>query len=126
METIKDRVKALRLGLRLSQTELAKRCELSQPTIANIERGRTTEIKGYVLDRLARELNTTPAYILEGAESAADHEATMMLAELAAIFEKLSPEDQHALMRTARGMLHTSVRSGSKLNPFPLLPMPVV
>jgi transcriptional regulator with XRE-family HTH domain len=48
MEAIKDRVKALRLGLVMTQSELARRCEVTQPSIANIERGRTTEIKGYL------------------------------------------------------------------------------
>ncbi len=39
METIGTRVKALRLGLRLSQTELAKRVEIAQPSLTNIEKG---------------------------------------------------------------------------------------
>jgi transcriptional regulator with XRE-family HTH domain len=124
METIKERVKALRLGLRLSQTDLANRCGVTQPSIANIERGRTTEIKGYLLEALAKELNTTPAYILNGASTQVDHESSMMQAEIAAIFLKLSPDDQSALLRTARGMLNTTLSKGTTFNPFPLAKIP--
>lgn len=125
METIGQRVTALRLGMRLSISELARRCEVSQPTMTNIESGKTKNVKGYVLDALARELNTTTAYLLEGAQSSNDHESTMMQAELAAIFRKLPPEDQQALMRTARGMLQASRPAASPLNPFPKAPHPV-
>ena len=88
--------------MRISQAELARRCEVSQPTIANIERGRTLEIKGYLLERLARELNTTAGYVLEGATDDADHEATMMQAEISAIFAKLQVADRAQAVRRAR------------------------
>lgn len=126
METIKERVKALRLGLRLSQTELANRCGVTQPSIANIERGRTTEIKGFLLDALAKELNTTPTYILNGASSQHDHELSMMQAEITSIFAKLSPDDQAALLRTARGMLNTKQAKGNAYDPFPLAKLSVL
>lgn len=124
MQTIKDRVKTLRKAMRISQAELARRCEVAQPSIANIEGGRTLEIKGYLLERLARELNTTAGYILEGATDDADHEATMMQAEISAIFAKLSQEDRSALLRSARGMLVASGPAPSQLNPFPSLEKP--
>lgn len=117
-------MRALRTGLAMTQAELARRCEVTQPSIANIEGGRTTEIKGYLLERLARELHTTPAYILQGAKSEDDHEATMLQAELVAIFAKLAPEDQQALIRSARGMYQSASRQGSVLNPFPRAPIP--
>lgn len=59
METIGQRVDALRQGLRLTISELARRCEVTQPTMTNIIGGKTKSVKGYVLDALARELNTT-------------------------------------------------------------------
>ena len=123
METIGTRVKALRLGLRLSQTELAKRVEIAQPSLTNIEKGRTKEVKGYVLDALARELNTTTGYLLSGAKNSQDHESTMMQAELMAIFSKLPEADQTALLRSARGMLRQH-QQGSNINPFPRMPYP--
>lgn len=59
MSTIATRVTALRTAKQIRQRELAKRCGVAQATIANIERGRTTEIKGFVLEALARELGCT-------------------------------------------------------------------
>lgn len=73
-----------------------------------------------MLDALAKELNTTTSYLLDGAESHQGHEAAMMLAEVKAIFAKLSEADQESLLRQARGMLATS--KPSELNPFPNAP----
>jgi len=119
METIGARVTALRKSKRLSQRALADACEVSQPTIANIERGRTTEVKGYVLEALARELNTSTTYLLEGAEDEDGHEADMRRVELVAIFQRLSEADQEALLRAARGMFHFADPKPSNMSPFP-------
>lgn len=66
----------------------------------------------------------TTEYLLSGAQNNQDHEATMMQAELQAIFRKLPTEDQQALMRSARGMLQTAMPSASSLNPFPKVAHP--
>ena len=104
MSDIGKRVVSLRTSRQISQRELASRCELSQPTIANIERGRTKEIKGFVLEALARELNTTTGFLLDGAQTPADHETTMMLMELSAVFKKMPMQEQETLMRMIRAM----------------------
>lgn len=109
MKKIGDRVKALRLSKRLSQAALAKRCELSQPTIANIERGRTLEVKGYVAEALARELDSTVQFILQGSSSPGGHEEAMLTAEILSIFGKLDSADKEALIRMARGLLANKV-----------------
>lgn len=70
-----------------------------------------------MLDALARELNTTTGYILTGADSSQDHEASMMLAEIQAIFRTLSPDDKEKLLRDARGLALTA--KASPVNPFP-------
>lgn len=110
MDTIAHRFAALRAAKQLSQRKLAELCGVSQPTIANIERGRTTEIKGYVLEALAKELSTTTDYILHGVDEDKDHEYVMMAAEMAALFRDLSTEDRCAILRTARGM-HQNTKS---------------
>lgn len=124
MDTIANRLKSLRISKRLSQRQLAASCGVSQPTIANIERGRTTEIKGYVLEALAKELSTTSMYILEGVTNHRTHEQAMMVAELRSIFGKLSIDDQHQLVRMARGLLQTVSEKPSDVNPFPNNPLP--
>jgi transcriptional regulator with XRE-family HTH domain len=119
MDTIGARVKALRESKRLNQSELARRVGIKQPSLYNIESNNTKSIKGYVLDALARELNTTTGYILTGAENSQDHEASMMLAEIQAIFRALSSEDKEKLLRDARGLALTAKSPASHVNPFP-------
>lgn len=117
MDTIGSRVRALRLAKQLNASELARRVQIAQPSLYNIETNKTKQIKGYVLDALARELNTTTGYILTGADSSQDHEASMMLAEIQAIFRTLSPDDKEKLLRDARGLALTA--KASPVNPFP-------
>jgi len=104
MQTIGSRVKALRVSKRLNQQQLAKLVGVSQPAIAKIEIGATKNIKGYVLEALARSLSTTTTYILKGAESGDDHESEMIIGEMAAIFKGLNMEDKEILVRIARNM----------------------
>lgn len=86
---------------------LAEEMGVAQPTIANIERGRTTEIKGYVLEKLAHSLNTTARYILEGDEQGAADEAATQ-AELIGIWQKLPQPHKDTLLQTARGLLRAA------------------
>ena len=104
MQTIGSRVKALRVSKRLNQQQLAKLVGVSQPAIAKIEIGATKNIKGYVLEALARSLSTTTTYILKGAESGDDHESEMIIGEMTAIFKGLKMEDKEILVRIARNM----------------------
>jgi transcriptional regulator with XRE-family HTH domain len=119
MDTIGGRIKILRESKRLNTSELARRVGIKQPSLYNIENNRTKTIKGYVLDALARELSTTTGYILTGAETNQDHEASMMLAEVQAIFRTLNAADQEKLVRAARGLALTASPAPSPLNPFP-------
>lgn len=48
----------------ISRYELAKRLEVSYPTIENIYKGTSTSIKLSILESLCKELNCTPNDIL--------------------------------------------------------------
>ena len=117
MPSIAARVKALRLGRQLSQAKLAQEIGIAQPSIANIERGRTNEIKGYVLARLAVALHTTPEYILNGGNRPEDIDGAADEAELLGAFRQMSSDDRSMLLRHVRGMLVTA--APSPINPFP-------
>ena len=104
-DTLAARVTALREKKGWSQRKLAAECGVAQPTIANIERGRTHEVKGYVLEALAKALNTSTSYLLHGVEAKHDPKTAMYLVELNAIFPKLGQEDQAGIMRAARNAL---------------------
>jgi len=124
METIGQRVAALRTARRLSQRKLAELCGVSQPTVANIERGRTNEVKGYVLEALAVALNTTVAYLLHGVVNENEHEVSMFAVELSTIFRRLEPADQDTLLRMARTMLQSGGNHIPQPVPFLRLPAP--
>jgi transcriptional regulator with XRE-family HTH domain len=108
MENIGPRVRALRIGKRLNQQELADKCGVSQPAINKIETGKTKTVKGYVLEALARELSSTTTYILQGSACPDMFEHDMMLAEMSAIFRDLPMADKETLLRMARGILPTN------------------
>lgn len=105
MQTIGSRVKALRISKHLNQEQLAAIVGVSQPAIAKIERDVTKNIKGYVLEALARALSSTTSYILRGAENGDDHESHMIIGEMFALFKSLKLEDKEILVRIARGMV---------------------
>ncbi|WP_107689156.1 helix-turn-helix domain-containing protein [Neisseria wadsworthii] len=64
MEHIGDRIKKARLNLKLSQSELAKRANVSQGTIGQLESGRN-QSSGKIVE-LATALNVTPEWLLYG------------------------------------------------------------
>lgn len=107
MDSIARRVAGLRAARQITQAQLAVEVGVSQPTIANIERGRTTEIKGYVLTRLAAALNTTTHYILHGGIQG-DSDAAALQAELIGIWAKLPQGHKDTLLQTARGLLRAA------------------
>lgn len=105
MNEIGKRVKALRISKRLTQTELADKMGIKQPSLAAIESGKTKTLKGETLEALARELSSTTSYILRGSQSSDDHEHSMLQAEMIAIFRDLPLSDKETLLRMARGIL---------------------
>jgi transcriptional regulator with XRE-family HTH domain len=107
MQTVGNRVKSLRISKRLNQQQLADRIGTTQSAIAKIERGQTKKMEGETLEALARELSSTPSYILYGAQNSEDHEHSMIAAEMAAIFRDLTISDKETILRMARGILPT-------------------
>lgn len=91
----------------LSQAELARRVGLAQPTIFNlIHRGKKGSTK---LHLIARELETTPAYLTgetddpsaeEGVGPALDAETRQLVHK----FQLLSAADRKALLQIARSL----------------------
>ncbi len=107
METIGQRVAQLRAARQISQYQLADEVGCSQPTIANIERNRTKEVKGYILHALAAALGTTAEHILHGGAQG-DVEQSSLQAELIAIWRKLPQQHRETLLQTARGLLRAA------------------
>jgi transcriptional regulator with XRE-family HTH domain len=64
---LSERVKGLRLGLGLSQSQLAGKLGISYMNIANIETGRVTNPR--YMSELASALETTTSYLIDGSLS---------------------------------------------------------
>jgi transcriptional regulator with XRE-family HTH domain len=69
MTDLSDRLKSRRLELGLSQNVLAERCGVSQPTIANWERGGHVPRRA-ALDGIAICLDVDPIWLLSGEQPA--------------------------------------------------------
>ena len=91
----------------LSQSELARRVGVAQPTIYNLIH--RSKIGSKHIHRVARELGTTPAYLTgEVDDPHEDAPAPAVLdaesRELVDRFGSLTPADRRALLQVARSM----------------------
>lgn len=103
MDSIGERVKALRERRDLKQGALAKRIGVTQSAISQIESGLTETLRGEVLAGLCRELGAMPDYIMYGKGRAIDHETAVLLGELYRAAQSLTPTLLVALVQTAKG-----------------------
>lgn len=118
MDTLGQRVKALRTSRQLTQTALADKLKVSQAAISMIENSSTMSLSGEVLAGLCRELVTTPDFLLNGAGSEDGHEAAMQIAELVNIMQKLPPQAREALLDSARTVARAVTPRGTSGDPF--------
>jgi len=105
--TLGERIEGRLRDLNMSQSELARRAQLPQTTINSLIRG-TRRSSPHVV-RLARELRTTPAYLMGDTDdySAPDVAAPDLSAdqrELLDLFNAMDEASQRSLMHIARSM----------------------
>jgi transcriptional regulator with XRE-family HTH domain len=104
-ERIEERMRALDL----SQAELARRAGVPQTTMNSLVRGnaRTTPH----LIRIARELRTTPGYLMgETQDHSAEFPAECLQAEelkLLALFRRLPPADRETVLQLSKRLLRS-------------------
>lgn len=91
---MKMRIRKLRDEAGLTQQQLADRIGLSRSHLSQIET-EATPVNTRRLNDLARALGVTVAELFEGSYPSAD-------AEIVALFEVMSPDDQAALLAMAR------------------------
>ena len=77
MTTLGERVKRLRQSQGLSQSELARRCQVTQAAISRLESGRMQDIQTAIARRLARALGTSVDHLIGTFE---DDEAEVLAA----------------------------------------------
>lgn len=104
MPSMGDRIVDLRTALGLSQPELARRIGIKQPSLHNIESGKTKTLRGATLAGLCRVLNVTPEILLQGSRRARSNESVLHEAELLAIWRSLTDADRTHLLAVARAL----------------------
>lgn len=104
--SVGERVQLLRSSRGWSQATLAEKAGLSQATVANFERGRTTGGLAVTVAKLARTLNVNPEWLRTGkgdpsrlADSAADEQAVLTL------FRQMSPQNRDKWLFAGRLLL---------------------
>ena len=107
-----DRLRWLMERRQIKQVDLAARAGVTQAAISNLvtdqrtPSGASRKPRGETLVGLARELGTTPTWILDGIGDPFKGVTTVSspAEEIGAIFANLSPEKQKAILATVRAM----------------------
>ena len=107
-----DRLRWLMERRQIKQVDLAHRAGVTQAAISNLvtdqrtPSGASRKPRGETLVGLARELGTTPTWILDGVGDPFRGVTTISspVEEIGAIFAGLSPEKQRAILATVRAM----------------------
>lgn len=104
MMTLATRLKTLREDMGLTQTALAKKAKVSQPTISLYESGKPTEYRAHILMKIAAALETTPEYLMTGMGEKSIGKVQANRAELSAILSRLNDDSIAALLIAAKAM----------------------
>lgn len=123
MTAMGDRIKRLREAMGISQSELARRIEISQPSLWDIEEGETKTLRAKTLHGLCRELHTTPGYLLDDQGAVEDVDLPAMESELVFTIRNLQPELRLALLEYARFLLKKQPGAPVMLKPAKLHPV---
>lgn len=113
---IQERLKLLDL----SQAELARRVGVRQSTMNSLIRGNSQTTRSLI--SIARELRTTPAYLMGETDDPDDRESTgtgsldTQDRELLDSFHELDAADRHAVLRITRALVMAQVAEGATLH----------
>lgn len=102
LQTIGNRLLAIRKGMGMTQAEVAEAADVSDRTYAEIERG-TVNMRVETLLRVCRTLHITPDEVL----TMPDEEASLRQEELMERLNACSPKDR----QTALGLLSIYLQS---------------
>lgn len=111
MSTIGSRIKQLRTALGLSVSELARRIDVKQPSLSDIESGETKSLKGETLARLCRELRVTPEYIMFGDGSPAEAGDMRFIAEAAGVLRGVPADRRPDVLMLVKSAVDLALRS---------------
>jgi len=118
------RLRAMRKAAGLTQVELAKRANITQGAISDLERGESKASHSDTLVALAKVLECNPEWLSTGRGSPVPElrPNTPEAAELVAIYNVLPEPLRNTLLATARSLLDAIPAAPSALNPYPKVP----
>ncbi len=102
---IGDRIKELRIKLRLSQSELGDRVDTDSTIISRWETNRVRPGQKYIV-RLAQALNTSTDYLLCDTDDPAPPQGSSQME---------SPAEERSVVEKSRGKLTYTFKDGEKL-----------
>lgn len=88
----------------MTQSELAKRSGLSQPTISDLERDGTNDVGAATVLRVAAALETNTTWLMTDRGDPDEILPTGDAADLLALYAQLSPDNQRAILAAAAAL----------------------
>lgn len=104
MQSMGQRIRALRKYKELTQVALAKHLGIDQSTLSDIERDANDSFSGKVLLRMAEVLERSPFFIVYGIEADAGT-LTAEEAELVMLYRAANKDQRLALLAMARALV---------------------
>ena len=89
---------------RMSQTELARRAGVSQPTVSTYENNPGAGYRAEVLFRIAGALGTSPEYLMHGSGPVNLSDLKADQKELLAVIDQLPEAERAVLLSVAKSM----------------------
>ena len=102
-----QRVKVRRRAKGMTQTELAKRAGVTQPTISDLELDNTKEVSASTILRVALALETNAHYLMTGRGDPDEMMPAGTAADMLEIFAELTPDNQRAALAAATALRDT-------------------
>ena len=103
------RIRTQREELRISQTELASRIDVSKQTLYKYENDIVTNIPSDVIERLSEVLQCSPAYIMGWDSPAPSSKTTTDTQELLDTYNKLNGEGKQKVREYASDLVNTGM-----------------
>lgn len=104
--TLADRIKDARTRAELSQAELARRSGISQPSLHDLESGKSKTARSTTLMRLAEALGQTPEWLIGGKGALLAVSARTPTEEsLLADFRRLNSTEKKLVVRMIRALV---------------------
>lgn len=103
--SVGDRIKSRREEMQLTQTQLANKAGVSQPTVSAYENNPGMAYRAEILFKIAAALEVTPEWVKTGRGPRLLSDANSTASELLGVVSKLDKDQRDLLLSVAKSML---------------------